>query len=103
MKPNLRKNPGPKDGAHESKRRDEPVFWNIVFDKGRLRAFVSWFLRSYGEKKTLALLERLKELGFDYATKAGISLGVEDLEIPSQKNRLLAKAETSVAESTFLY
>jgi hypothetical protein len=81
----------------------EPIFWNFVFDKGRLKTFVSWFFKKYGEKKTLVLLEQLKELGFAYATKAGISLGIEDLKIPTVKNQLLAKAETNIQKSNFLY
>jgi hypothetical protein len=81
----------------------EPVFWNLVFDKGRLKTFVSWFFKKYGEKKTLVLLEQLKEVGFGYATNAGISLGIEDLKIPEQKNQLLAKAEMTIQKSNFLY
>jgi hypothetical protein len=81
----------------------DPIFWNWAFDKGRLKGFVSWFLQQYGEKKTLQLLEQLKELGFGYATKAGISLGIEDLKIPPQKNKLLAEAELAISESIVSY
>ena len=69
-------------------------FWNFSFDKGRLKNFVSWFLKTYGQKKTVELLEQLKELGFNYATKAGISLGIEDLRIPPQKRDLIYQAES---------
>ena len=70
----------------------EPMFWNLPLDKGRLKSFVSWFLKNHGEKKTLEFLEELKILGFGYATKAGISLGIEDLKIPPNKAKLLAEA-----------
>ena len=79
------------------------VFWNITLDKGRVKSFVSWFLENYGEKKTLQLLEELKNLGFGYATKAGVSLGIEDLKIPPNKVRLLAEAENAVSDSISLY
>ena len=80
-----------------------PIFWNFPLDKGRLKSFVTWFLKNHGEKKTLALLEQLKNVGFGYATKAGISLGIEDLKIPPNKTELLAKSEVFVANSNLRY
>ena len=71
----------------------EPNFWNQTFDKGRLKNFVLWFLLKHGEYKTVKLVEELKTLGFQYATKAGISLGIEDLMIPKRKNSLIMEAE----------
>jgi hypothetical protein len=68
-------------------------FWNQTFDKGRLKNFVLWFLLKHGEYKTVKLVEELKTLGFQYATKAGISLGIEDLMIPKRKNILIMEAE----------
>lgn len=72
------------------------LFWNCSFDKGRLKSFVSWFLNTYGEYKTIELLEQLKNLGFGYATKAGVSLGIDDLKIPSQKFELINQAESKI-------
>jgi len=68
-------------------------FWNVCFDKGRIKSFVSWFLLNNGEFKTVALLDRLKTIGFESATKAGISLGIDDLKIPPKKLSLLYQAE----------
>ena len=75
---------------------DSNVFWNLSFDKGRLKSFVFWFLKQYGENKTVFLLEQLKQIGFGYATKAGLSLGIDDLRIPSQKKELLLQAQKSI-------
>nr|YP_009492222.1 RNA polymerase beta subunit [Pseudopediastrum sp. CL0201VA]AWI68852.1 RNA polymerase beta subunit [Pseudopediastrum sp. CL0201VA] len=72
------------------------IFWNCAFDKGRLKSFVVWFLNTYGEYKTIELLEQLKNLGFGYATKAGVSLGIDDLKIPSQKFDLINQAESKI-------
>jgi hypothetical protein len=69
------------------------TFYNYTFDKGRLKSLVSWSLKTYGEYKTIKLLENLKRTGFEYATKAGISLGIEDLKIPPKKALLLYEAE----------
>jgi DNA-directed RNA polymerase subunit beta' len=46
----------------------------------------------------LKFLEKLKEFGFGFATKAGISLGIDDLSIPNEKISMLATAETKVAK-----
>nr|QKN19290.1 beta' subunit of RNA polymerase [Eudorina cylindrica] len=70
-----------------------PPFFNFTFDKGRLKNLVSWTLENYGQYKTVELLEQLKKTGFEYATKAGISLGIDDLKIPPKKNTLLLEAE----------
>jgi len=76
-----------------AKNKEHKRFWNQTFDKGRLKNFVLWFLLKYGEHKTVRLVEELKTLGFQYATKAGISLGIEDLKIPKKKNTLIMEAE----------
>ena len=79
------------------------VFYNFTFDKGRLKSLVSWSLKNYGEYKTIHLLENLKKVGFEYATKAGISLGIEDLKIPPKKALLLYEAEEIAKKATDQY
>lgn len=61
------------------------IFWNQCFDKSRLKNFILWFLLNNGENKTIELVEQLKNIGFQFATKAGISLGIDDLKIPPKK------------------
>jgi hypothetical protein len=73
-------------------------FWNLSFDKGRIKTLVSWFLKNYGQKKTIQLVENLKDIGFEYATKAGISLGIDDLKISPNKALLIAEAEKQTYE-----
>lgn len=68
-------------------------FWNQCFDKSRLKNFVLWFLLNHGEHKTVQLVEQLKTLGFKHATRAGISLGIDDLKIPPKKTDLILEAE----------
>ena len=76
-----------------SLKTSQKCYWNQTFDKGRLKNFVLWFFLKYGEHKTVQLVEELKTIGFQYATKAGISLGIEDLKIPEKKSLLLLEAE----------
>ncbi len=57
-------------------------------------------LRAYqvgGREATVESLDKLKELGFAEATKAGISIGIDDMIIPEEKNKNIAKAYESIA------
>ncbi len=56
-------------------------------------------LQSYrraGLADTVTFLDRLKDFGFRFATMGGVSIGVEDLEIPAEKAELLAEADARV-------
>jgi hypothetical protein len=77
--------------------------WNNSFDKNRLKTFVSWFLKTYGEKKTIELLEELKNLGFGYATQAGVSLGIDDLLVPNEKMEFLYSSNKTVFRNNLKY
>nr|AOC61448.1 beta'' subunit of RNA polymerase [Rhexinema sarcinoideum] len=68
-------------------------FYNRSFDKGRLKTLISWSVFYFGEKKTIDLVEKLKTIGYAYATKAGISLSIDDLKIPISKKNYVCKAE----------
>jgi DNA-directed RNA polymerase subunit beta' len=51
-----------------------------------------------GDKKTVLLADRIKDLGYFYATKAGISIGIEDMKIPASKGETIGKAKDDVAQ-----
>lgn len=69
------------------------INFNKTFDKNEMRNLISWFLTNYGNIRTKRLLDKLKEVGFKYATEAGISLGIEDLKIPTTKKLYLQNTE----------
>jgi DNA-directed RNA polymerase beta' subunit len=75
------------------------IFFNRYFDKNRLKALVLWSLTRSGEKTTIDLVEKLKDLGFHYATQAGLSLSIDDLKIPPNKPELILEAEIIVQSS----
>nr|YP_010733694.1 RNA polymerase beta'' subunit [Gayralia brasiliensis]YP_010733768.1 RNA polymerase beta'' subunit [Monostroma nitidum]WEG92965.1 RNA polymerase beta'' subunit [Gayralia brasiliensis]WEG93039.1 RNA polymerase beta'' subunit [Monostroma nitidum] len=75
-------------------------FYNRPFDKARLKMLISWSVFYFGEKKTVDLVEKLKSLGYFYATKAGLSLGIDDLKIPALKKNYLTKTETFLGLTT---
>ncbi len=65
----------------------------------RKKALSELVLQSYrraGLRETVEFLDRLKRFGFDFATLGGISIGVEDLEIPPEKPQLLDEAQKRV-------
>lgn len=51
-----------------------------------------------GVKKAVIFADKMKELGFHYATQSGISFGKDDLVIPEDKGRIIAKTASDVAE-----
>src|SRR5256885_5045858 len=52
----------------------------------------------YGLESTVVLLDHMKELGFTYATKSGISIGIDDMVIPGDKPKLVDAAEREVVK-----
>ena len=79
------------------------LFLNQCFDKTRLRNLIAWVLFTKGEKETIEIVEKLKGLGFQFATRAGISLSIDDLKIPSEKVPLVSQAKQQVALATSQY
>jgi hypothetical protein len=71
----------------------KPIFFNACFDKTQVKNLVSWYLLNYGERQTIKFLEKLKLNGFHQATVAGISLGIEDLQIPPDKPTLISQTQ----------
>ena len=54
--------------------------------------------RTVGLKETVVFADQLMYTGFHYATRAGVSIGVDDMVVPQQKNKILATAEREVKE-----
>ena len=57
----------------------------------------SAFLKA-GNKATVIFADRLKDLGFEHATRAGISIGIQDMIIPEEKEALLDAAQADIQE-----
>ena len=76
---------------------------NHTVDKKALNRLLSDIYSEYGAAKTAFLANALKDLGFKYATKAGVTISIEDLEIPPIKKELLASAENEIEVATQRY
>jgi DNA-directed RNA polymerase subunit beta' len=71
-------------------------FQNREMKKKVLGELVFESYRQAGLSQTVEFLDRLKEFGFRYATRGGISIGIEDLHIPVEKQTLLDEAVARV-------
>jgi DNA-directed RNA polymerase subunit beta' len=71
-------------------------FVNGVLKKKGVGQLVSFCYINFGIEQTVETLDKLKDLGFKYATLAGISIGIEDMRIPKEKNEFVAKAREEV-------
>ena len=73
-------------------------FINGLLKKKGVQALVLYAYLRFGLEKTVVMLDRLKELGFLYATKSGISIGISDMVIPGVKFKLVDAAEHEVVK-----
>ncbi|MCK7484483.1 MAG: hypothetical protein MZU97_02240 [Bacillus subtilis] len=72
-------------------------------DKKALNQLLSQIYLEFGTAKTAYLANALKDLGFGFATKAGTTISIADLDIPKAKKDLLKKAEEEIERATNRY
>jgi DNA-directed RNA polymerase subunit beta' len=75
---------------------EEIGFLNQTMDKGSLKGLVTQCYHLVGDQATAELLDNLKRLGFYYATRSGVTIAMNDIEVPAGKGRLLEKAREQV-------
>ncbi len=71
---------------------------NRVMKKKELGGLIDIAYRTAGNKATVILADKLKDLGYEQATRAGISIGIKDMVIPEGKHKLLDEANGEVRE-----
>ena len=71
---------------------------NQDMTKKRVQATINSCYRALGLKETVIFADRLMYTGFSYATRAAISIGVDDMMVPPQKAKILVSAEREVKE-----
>ncbi|NWF77861.1 MAG: DNA-directed RNA polymerase subunit beta' [Chloroflexi bacterium] len=72
-------------------------FYNKTADKASLRALTADCIRLLGNEGAAGVLDKLKQMGFDYATKSGISIAMNDIEEPPNKVKLLKEADEQLS------
>ncbi len=76
----------------------EIPFINGLLKKRGLQDLVGYCFITLGNDKTVQMLDEMKEVTFLYATKAGISFGVDDMVVPKRKPEILQQARNEVVE-----
>jgi len=71
---------------------------NRVMDKKAIAELVDLCYRIAGNKQTVLLADRLKNIGFEFATRAGISIALDDMIVPANKQKFLDDAYKQIAE-----
>ncbi len=71
-------------------------FQNKVIDKAGLKQIVTDCCRLLKDEETAVVLDNFKQLGFHYATKSGITIAMNDIEVPQNKAKLLEEAEERI-------
>jgi len=77
--------------------QEMPFINGLIKKKGVQQLCYYCYLR-FGLKRTVQMLDELKELGFQYATKSGISIGIDDMVIPGDKFSLVENTEKEVVK-----
>jgi DNA-directed RNA polymerase subunit beta' len=69
---------------------------DMLLTKKDLTRFISDCFRRAGSLKTVKFLDDLKDLGFGYATKGGLSVSIADVVVPAEKDAIISKAQREV-------
>ena len=76
---------------------------NRVMCRADVRRLIESVYYQFGENEAILFLDKIKKLGFQYATFGGISFGIDDLVIPQHKDEVIDKAEQEVIKVEKLY
>ncbi len=76
-----------------------PLF-NEVANKKAMEHLIQKIFADKGQTVTVQYLDRLKELGFRFATQSGVTVSIDDLVVPEEKTEILAEAYKKVAKVT---
>jgi len=73
-------------------------FVNKELNKSNLGEVVAECYKRFGHSRVIQLLDDIKKMGFEFATLGGISIGIDDLTVPKEKQDVLKEARQEVAK-----
>src|SRR5579883_3317540 len=73
-------------------------FKNFPMKKDNLKQVIAECFKYYGRDATAELADKIKRIGFTYATKAGASIAISDVLVPPEREQILAEADAKVAQ-----
>jgi DNA-directed RNA polymerase subunit beta' len=74
----------------------ELPYFNKVMNRKGLVKLTSEIIHSFPQEETVRVLDAIKDLGFDFATRSGISWGMDDVIVPKEKAGIVDEAKTEV-------
>ena len=81
----------------------EKYFFNELLTKKRLEQIVALCYKEVGNRETADFLDNLKQLGFTFSTRGGLSIGLSDVEIPDEKHAMVDAAFAEVNKIQYQY
>jgi DNA-directed RNA polymerase subunit beta' len=72
-------------------------YYNRIIDKATLKQIATRCTKLMPDEETGKILDQIKHLGFQYASRSGITIAVNDIEVPASKPKLLAETEARIA------
>ncbi len=73
-------------------------YFNETTSKAKLEEIVSKSFHMFGQNETIHLLDRLKHIGFEFATRAGVTVSIDDLVVPEEKAAIIETARKEVTK-----
>lgn len=71
--------------------------YNTTFGKNELRTLIGKLYKNYGFAITSELINDIKNFGYHFATFAGVTVGIEDLQVPPEKKGILEDADRQIS------
>ncbi len=78
-------------------------FYNTVIDRGMLNEITSQAHQLLGNEGTAEVLDNIKDMGFHYASKSGVTIAINDVEVPTQKQEIIKDAEADISDLDEMY
>jgi len=77
---------------------DDVRYVNEMLDKGCLKRLVARCYHRLGQEATAEVVDKIKDIGFKYATRSGVSIAVGDLTVPEAKGHIIEETKEMVEE-----
>ncbi len=71
-------------------------FYNMEMDKGGVKDLIAEVYEVCGQEETCIIADRVKEVGFQYATRSGSTIAIADITVPARKKEIVQSAQESV-------
>ena len=78
-------------------------FFNAPVPKKKLEELIRCCYQIAGHDETVRTLDRVKDLGYENATRAGVSIGIVDMIVPEEKEKVIAEAQRALSEAESQY